>query len=139
MDCDFAFLCDFAEQDRKLHAVGIGWETIQVRELPHRQPNMGVVARLRGSIAESGTKDVAVRLINADGEDVIPAINQELRFEPKGREGTVNLVVQLTNVQFKTHGSYAVYVTVGGEQKARLAFSVAAPPDPAQPGAPSDG
>lgn len=128
MDCDFAFLCDFAEQDRKLHAVGIGWETIQARELPHRQPNMGIVARLRGSVAESGTKDVAVRLIDADGDDVIPAINQTLNFEPRGREGFVNLVVQLTNVQFKAYGGYAVYVTLGGEQKARLSFSVSEPP-----------
>jgi uncharacterized protein DUF6941 len=127
MECDFAFLCDFAEQDRKLHAVGIGWETIQAPNLPHRQPNMGIVARLRGSVAESGTKDVSVRLIDADGEDVIQAINQQLKFEPRGIEGHVNLVVQLTNVQFKSHGSYAVYVTVGGEQKARLSFSVIEP------------
>jgi hypothetical protein len=131
VDCEFAFLCDFAEQDRKLHAVGIGWETIQAPNLPHRQPNMGIVARLRGSVAESGTKDVSVRLIDADGEDVIPAINQQLKFEPRGIEGHVNLVVQLTNVQFKSHGSYAVYVTVGGEQKARLAFSVLEPRTPA--------
>jgi hypothetical protein len=127
VECEFAFLCDFAEQDRKLHAVGIGWETIQAANLPHRQPNMGIVARLRGSVAEAGTKDVAVRLIDADGEDVIPAINQKLKFEPRGIEGHVNLVVQLTNVSFKSHGSYAVYVTVGGEQKARLSFSVAEP------------
>ena len=127
MECEFAFLCDFAEQDRKLHAVGIGWETIQAANLPHRQPNMGIVARLRGSVAESGTKDVSVRLIDADGEDVIQAINQQLKFEPRGIEGHVNLVVQLTNVQFKSYGSYAVYVTVGGEQKARLSFSVVEP------------
>jgi hypothetical protein len=128
MECDFAFLCDFAEQDRKLHAVGIGWETIQARELPHRQPNMGIVVRLRGSVAESGMKDVSVRLIDADGDDVINAIQQQLKFEPRGVEGHVNLVVQLTNVSFKAYGAYAIYVTVGGEQKARLSFSVARPP-----------
>ena len=131
MECEFAFLCDFAEQDRKLHAVGIGWETIQASSLPHRQPNMGIVARLRGSVAETGTKDVSIRLIDADGKDVIPAIHQELTFEPRGMEGHVNLVVQLTNVQFTLVGAYAVYVTVGGEQKARLAFNVI---ERAQPG-----
>ncbi len=127
MECEFSFLCDFAEQDRKLHAVGIGWETIQTPSLPHRQPAMGIVVRLRGSVAEAGTKDVSVRLIDADGEDVIQAIQQQLNFEPRGLEGHVNLVVQLTNVQFKSYGSYAVYVTVGGEQKARLAFTVSEP------------
>jgi hypothetical protein len=127
MECEFAFLCDFAEQDRKLHAVGIGWETIQAPNLPHRQPNMGIVARLRGSVAEAGMKDVSVRLIDADGEDVITAIHQQLNFDPRGLEGHVNLVVQLTNVQFKSHGGYAAYVTVGGEQKARLSFNVIEP------------
>jgi hypothetical protein len=127
VECEFAFLCDFAEQDRKLHAVGIGWETIQAPNLPHRQPNMGIVARLRGSVAEAGTKDVSVRLIDADGRDVIPAIHQQLKFEPRGMEGHVNLVVQLTNVQFQSYGAYAAYVTVGGEQKSRLSFTVAEP------------
>ncbi len=127
MECEFAFLCDFAEQDRKLHAVGIGWETIQASNLPHRQPNMGIVVRLRGSAAESGDKDVSVRLLDADGEDVITAIHQQVKFDPRGLEGHVNLVVQLTNVQFSSYGSYAAYVTVGGEQKARLSFNVAEP------------
>jgi hypothetical protein len=84
--------------------------------------------RLRGSVAESGIKDVSVRLIDADGEDVITAIHQQLKFEPRTLEGHVNLVVQLTNVQFKSRGAYAVYVTVGGEQKARLSFNVVEPP-----------
>jgi hypothetical protein len=127
MECEFAFLCDFAEQDRKLHAVGIGWEAIQAASLPHRQPNMGIVVRLRGSVAESGMKDVSVRLIDADGQDVITAIHQQVNFEPRGMEGHVNLVVQLTNVQFNAYGSYAAYVTVGGEQKARLSFAVTEP------------
>jgi hypothetical protein len=131
MECEFAFLCDFAEQDRKLHAVGIGWETIQAPNLPHRQPNMGIVVRLRGSVAESGTKDVSVRLIDADGQDVITAIHQQVSFEPRGMEGHVNLVVQLTNVQFNVYGAYAAYVTVGGEQKARLPFTVVEPRTPA--------
>jgi hypothetical protein len=125
MECEFAFLCDFAEQDRKLHAVGIGWETIQAPSVPHRQPNMGIVVRLRGSAAEAGEKDMSVRLLGADGEDVITAIQQVVNFEPRGLEGHVNLVVQLTNVQFQSFGSYAAYVTVGGEQKARLPFTVA--------------
>jgi hypothetical protein len=125
MECEFAFLCDFAEQDRKLHAVGIGWETIQAPSLPHRQPNMGIVVRLRGSAAEAGEKGMSVRLLDADGVDVISSIHQLVKFDPRGLEGHVNLVVQLTNVQFNSYGSYAVYVTVGGEQKARLSFNVA--------------
>jgi len=129
LDTEFAFICDFAEQDRKLHAVGIGWDQITARSLPHRQPNIGVVARLRGSIAEKGTKDISIRLIDADGRDVIPAIQQQVEFNPSGLEGHVNVVVQMSNIPLNTYGAYAIHVLVAGEQKARLAFNlVEAPP-----------
>lgn len=124
MECEFAFLCDFVEQDRKIHALGIGWETIQAHSLPHRQAFMGIVARFRGSIAEAGQKHFSVRLIDADGRDVIAPIQKQVNFEPPGAEGFVNLAVQLSNVQFKEYGSYAAYVVLGGEQKAHLPFKV---------------
>jgi hypothetical protein len=124
VECEFAFLADFAEQDRKLHAVGIGWDTLTARSLPHRQPFMAVVARLRGTIAEKGTKDIVIRLIDADGQDVIPPIQQQVEFNPNGLEGHVAVVVQLSSVPFNTYGSYAVHLLVHGEQKARLPFVV---------------
>jgi hypothetical protein len=34
MECQFAFICDFAEQDGKLHAIGIGWDAIFAPQLP---------------------------------------------------------------------------------------------------------
>jgi hypothetical protein len=124
LDTEFAFICDFAEQDRKLHAVGIGWDQITARSVPHRQPNIGVVTRLRGSIAEKGTKDISIRLIDADGRDVIPAIQQQVEFNPNGLEGHVNVVVQMSNIPLSTYGAYAIHVLVAGEQKARLAFNL---------------
>jgi hypothetical protein len=128
VDTEFAFLCDFAEQDRKLHAVGIGWDQITARSLPHRQPNIGVVARLRGSIAEKGAKDISIRLIDADGGDVIPPIQQQVEFNPNGLEGHVNVVVQMSNIPLNRYGPYAIHVLVHGEQKARLAFDLVEPP-----------
>jgi hypothetical protein len=128
LDTEFAFICDFAEQDRKLHAVGIGWDQITARSVPHRQPNIGVVARLRGSIAEKGIKDISIRLIDADGGDVIPPILQQVDFNPNALEGHVNVVVQMANVPLNRYGAYAIHVLVAGEQKARLAFNVVEPP-----------
>jgi hypothetical protein len=128
VDTEFAFICDFAEQDRKLHAVGIGWDQITARSVPHRQPNIGVVTRLRGSIAEKGMKDISIRLIDADGADVIPPIQQQVDFNPGALEGHVNVVVQMANVPFNRYGAYAIHVLVAGEQKARLAFTVVEPP-----------
>ena len=35
MECRYTFLCDYAERERKLHAIGIGWDTIYAASLPH--------------------------------------------------------------------------------------------------------
>jgi hypothetical protein len=65
----------------------------------------GPVASVRGSIAENGTKDVSIRLIDADGEDIIPALRQQLPFEvkPPRLEADINIVANFNNVQFKKY------------------------------------
>ena len=130
MECQFAFICDFAEQDRKLHAVGIGWDTLFPPQLPFNHSHMSVVARLRGSIAENGTKTVVLRLIDADGVDVIPLLEQPLPFEVKAPavEAGASLVFNLIGLQFSKYGSYAFHLLLNGNEVTRVPFSVSKPP-----------
>jgi len=130
MECQFAFICDFAEQDGKLHAVGIGWDSIFTAQLPAAPPGMCIVARLRGSVAEAGTKDVALRLIDADGSDVIPPLEQQLPFSvrPGLVEGGMNLIFNLTGLPLPKYGAYSIHVLVNGNELQRLSFSVVRPP-----------
>ena len=126
MQCEFAFLCDYAEQDRKLHAVGIGWDTIYSATTPAKHPMMCFVARLKGTAAEKGSKDISIRILDADGEDVISPIDQQLGFEvqPPKLTGYLNIVAQFGGVDFKKYGSYAIHLVVQGNEMASVPFEV---------------
>lgn len=130
MECDFIFLCDYAERDRKLHAVGIGWDTINAATLPHKHPVMCLVARLSGSIAENGTKDIALHLLDADGADVITPLAQKVLFEVKQPRlaGNLLIVMQLGNVEFQSYGTYALHLLLQGNQIGSVSFNIVEPP-----------
>src|SRR5574342_664165 len=105
METEFAFLCDYAQQESKLNALGIGWDTIIAPELPVRHTIMTFVARLRGSMAEVGPKDVMIRIIDADGQDVIPPVEQQLQFnvQTPALFGFLNVVVQLGGLELRSY------------------------------------
>src|SRR3954468_20782712 len=97
MEIEFAFLCDYAQQESKLNAIGIGWDTIMAPELPVRHTIMTFVARLRGSMAEAGGKKGALPIIGPDGQGVIPAVQQQMQFNVQAPAlfGFLNGVLQL--------------------------------------------
>lgn len=132
METEFAFLCDYAQQDAKLNAIGIGWDTIMAPELPVRHTIMTFVARLRGSVAETGIKDVTLRIIDADGQDLIPPVEQQMQFNVQSPAlfGFLNVVVQLGGLEFQTYGAYAIHLLLSGNELARAGFQVAQPPPP---------
>lgn len=133
VEVEFAFICDYAEQDRKLHAVGIGWDTIFAQQVPTRHPQMTFAAKLIGSVAEAGSKDFSLRLIDADGEDVIPPITGQFPFEvkPGQLEAAANIVLNMGGVEFKKYGAHAMHLVVQGLQMKVVRFAVAPPPQTA--------
>ena len=130
MECDFIFLCDYATRDRKLHAVGIGWDNLYAANLPFRHSVMSLVARLSGSVAENGTKEISLRLLDADGTDVLPAMTQQVSFEvkPPRLVGTMQIVMQMVNVEFQKYGAYALHLLLQGNEIGSVSFSVTEPP-----------
>lgn len=130
MEIEFAFLCDYAQQESKLNAIGIGWDTIMAPELPVRHTIMTFVARLRGSVAEAGVKDVIVRIIDADGQDVIPPVQQQMQFnvQTPALFGFLNVVIQLGGLEFRSYGAYAIHLLLSGNELSRVAFQVIQPP-----------
>ena len=127
MRCDYAFICDFAQDSGgKVSAIGIGWETIFAPSVPVIHPQMSFVASLTGTIAEAGIKNVEFRLINADGGDVLPPMKMDLELvvQEPALEGRMNLVVNLNNIEFTKFGKYAMHLVVQGNEMARCSFSV---------------
>jgi len=131
MQVDYAFICDYAEAKDKVNALGIGFDTIFASKIPARHPHFNLVIQLRYSIAEVGSKDVTVHLINADGVDVIPPIKGKLEVKPPPQgmiDSTVRLNMEFGNVDFKDYGSYSVRVTVAGQEIVSIPLRVAQPP-----------
>ena len=64
----------------KVNALGIGWSNVAAAELPVNYPQMAFVASLSGTKAEAGTKRVELSLIDADGTNVFPTLENDLDF-----------------------------------------------------------
>ncbi|HPP75972.1 MAG TPA: hypothetical protein PLU88_12695 [Armatimonadota bacterium] len=131
MQLEFAFICDYAEPGEKISALGIGFDTIYATRVPFIHPNFHLVAQFRASIAEAGNKELAIRLIDADGKDVVPPFNGILNI-PQPQPGEVDtsgkLVVGFGGVQFNSYGQYALHVVVQGNEVVRIPIRVAQPP-----------
>ena len=87
---------------------------------------MTFVARLSGTVAESGTKRIELRLIDADGTDVVPPVTTDLDFviQAPALEGALCIILNLNGVTFPKFGQYAFHLVVQGNEMARAPFSV---------------
>jgi len=135
MNVDYAFLCDYAEGGAKLSALGIGFENIIGKQLPVRHPHFCLVIQLRTSTVEAGAKDIKVHLIDADGKDVIPAIEGKFNL-PRAASGTESIgrvVMEFNNVQFPLYDTYSVRAVIEGIEMVNIAFKVIPPPVQQQP------
>lgn len=131
MNVEFAFLCDSAQEGGgKIHALGIGVDTILAMGLPATHPMLTVVAQLRYSVAEAGTKALAIRAVDADGGNIVTPIDRQLEFPvpPAGPTNSARLIIALNSVRFERYGDYAVHIAIGGTEIASLPLNVVAPP-----------
>lgn len=131
MQIDFAFLCDTAVADSKLHALGVGIDVIYARQVPATHPSFMLVAQVRASVAELGEKAMSVRLIDDDGHDVVPAVEMKLTIgQPAAglRESTGRVLVGFNSVTFQNYGSYSLHLVIQGNEMARLGLRVAPTP-----------
>ena len=130
MDLEFAFLSDFAEESGgKLHALGIGIDTIHAAEAPTRHPLLTMVAQIRYSVAEAGTHRLEVGGYDADGQQIIDRIEGEMRLPPvSGTSGTARVLVNLVGVNFPTYGDHSFHLVLNGVEVSRASVRVAPPP-----------
>ena len=135
MEIQFQFLCDYAQESGgKLTAVGVGAEQIYASEVPAVQPSLGLVVSLLYSFAEAGTKRLQVRLVDADGRDVMAVQQTDLTLgEPESSpSGSFRIVVAMSQLKFESYGDYAFHVTLDGNEIARAPLALVARP-PSQP------
>ena len=131
MHTNFAFLCDAASQgaDGKLNALGIGVSQIRAQQVPAQHPRLVLVAEVAYAAAEAGSKPMALRVIDADGGNVIPPVDGQIAFaEPNGTLTPVaHLVLELNLLTFPTYGVYSVDLSLDGESVASMPLEVLRP------------
>ena len=132
MEVTFTFLCDYADNSGgKLTAVGIGIDTIYAASVPVTHRSFYAVIALRFTSVEAGTKQIALRLVDADGHDIVPGIDQALNVPdpmPGYTYRTQRIVIGLGNVRFEKFGDYAVVFLVNGQEASRTPLKLAVPP-----------
>jgi hypothetical protein len=133
LEVDFAFICDYADASGpKVQALGIGFDTIFAPTVPAKHPQFTFVAQLRASAAELGAKEVAIRLIDADGNTLINIPGQVNIERPlTGLESVQKVAVQFHMVEFPRFGDYALHLVVGGIDLHRVRIRVSPMPQPA--------
>lgn len=132
MNTEIAFLCDSATDDRgKLHALGIGIDSVQGDSLPMTHPRFIIVCVVKYSTAEAGEKRMGIRLLDPDARDTITPIEQGITFSP--REGVVDakarIIVEVNSVTFNSAGPHAFHLVIDGSEMARLPLNVSRRPD----------
>ena len=132
MDLDFAFLCDAADSGGKLHALGIGIDTVYVREVPALHPGFTAVMRLRFASTEEGSKKLTVRVMDPDGDDVVPRFEGDLQVQmphQEARQHATQLISKFQPIHIRKHGPHSVVWLIQGQEVTRVQFAVVPPPD----------
>ena len=127
MRTDYAFIADYAQDaGGKVSALGIGWTEIRAASVPVQHPLMTYVAGMSFAVSEAGTKSVELRMLDADGGDVVPPLTAELDFAPSPNtlEGRVNLILNFNGVVFPKFGQYGISLVVQGNEVAHISFAV---------------
>jgi hypothetical protein len=133
MNVSFAFLCDYADQTSKMSAIGIGIDTIYAAKVPVVQPVFFAVIAIKFSVVETGSKRLGVRVITADGKDVVRPLDTTINVEPPP-EGysyrTQRIALGLHGVRFEQYGDYSVRWLIDGNEITEIPLKIAPPPAP---------
>lgn len=131
MEVNYAFLCDYADNSGKLAAFGIGIDTIYAPAVPTVHPLFYAVIALRFSSVEVGQKQIGVRIIDADGNNVMPPLDATINVQPPPPYYTYRvqrIATALHGISFPKYGDYSISWLVNGQEVNQVPLKVAPPP-----------
>jgi len=121
MHVDFAFLCDYADANGKINAIGIGFDTLFAPSLPV-QAAFHFVSQLRLSRPEGETLRLEFALLDAEGQPVTPPLSVSGKAsDSPSDEGILRVVIGLHAV-LPTYGTYAARLKANEQEIVRIPF-----------------
>ena len=128
MEIPFAFICDAADvAGGKVHAMGIGFDTIVATEVPTIHPVFYFVAQFKASITEMGEKPATLRLIDDDGQDIVAPVHLLVHIQPPtpGQLKTTGWIAwRFVGTVFPSYCEYSLHLTVSGHEMVRIPVRV---------------
>ncbi|HEY6504315.1 MAG TPA: hypothetical protein VIZ28_10100 [Chitinophagaceae bacterium] len=122
MEIEIFTLADFAQDNHsKLTIVGT-FDSIQSKQFPCVHPSCTIATRLRFAAKEAGEHDFRLRLIDADGKEMIKPIEGTINIStpPNGQLMTINVVANFAQLKFEKPGRYSFELYLDGEWKSGL-------------------
>jgi hypothetical protein len=136
MHLDFAVVADYAlvDQAGKISVLGI-FQHIWVQQFPAMHPRLHLVLRLKGRRTEIGEHPVRIRLVDADGAEILGGECTVTFAEPPAGVTDIEAAAILVfDVPFPHAGDYHFDITIDEERKATVPLAVSqmrGPPPPA--------
>lgn len=117
MQVTLAVLADYAAttEQGKLVIAGV-FETINAPVLPATHPMMALAVRIVASPGEESDHKLTLRLVDPDGNEVIPALNGDISFgEIHPTEGgRAQIILNMPGVRFTKAGPHRMDILIDG-------------------------
>ena len=126
MEIQVASLCDSAaDYGGKLCVLGT-FDTICAQSLPVVHPQCAIAIRICFKPEDEGEAHFRICLIDADGNDIVPAIEPKISVKIPGDAYFVtrNLVLNLQRLKFEQAGQFSVDIRCGDEILKRIPLRV---------------
>jgi hypothetical protein len=135
MDVDFAFVCDYADANGKVNALGIGFDTIFAASAP-TIANFYIVVQLHMDPAEARSLTVRLRLADDEDRNVAPpleltgeqldsGLKTEIVTEPPPGESASIRIITGVRSPIPRFGQYFVRVSAQGDEIVKIPFRLA--------------
>jgi hypothetical protein len=127
MDIQVATLCDAAnDYNGKLCVLGT-FDTIGSRTLPVVHQNCVLALRICFRAVDEGEHDLAIRIIDADGGDVInplPPVKFDIRLPQDVDFVTRNMIIHFQALQFNKAGTFSLEISVDDDSLVSIPIRV---------------
>lgn len=133
MDIQVATLCDSAmDYNGKLCILGT-FDTIGSRSLPVVHANCALAMRICFRNVDEGEHDLAIRIIDADGKDVIPTlppVKFDIRLPQDVDFHVRNMIFHFQQLRFDQAGTFSLEISVNDDNLVSIPLRVLYVPQP---------
>lgn len=126
MEIHVATLCDSAmDYNGKLCVLGT-FSTLGSRTLPVIHRGCALALRVCFRTADEGKHTLTIRMIDADGKDVIPPPQMpfEVRLGADVEFDVRNIILQFEALKFDKDGNYSIEIAVDGQELVSIPLRV---------------